>query len=314
MLLECLEPDLYGPVTILQCLRRHGHTKVCIKDAAQEALYIRTVQAAFLEKTLAEQWSQPLVKKCIEQLPGDALEAFRFLRDIPNKDNYATDEALFTAIKNSENSELILETFTKVLETQKPKAIVACFSSLVSKNPATRKPIIDKAIAAIMATATSREENAKLIAISERLFTYFSGFVPAKYQKSWEAFKVMMEEHRRVSDQLHHEILCYAYSTSQKKAVEQENGLYEHLENFARSEEPATYWAIIPDSLKKEYALSFTALLHRLIASPAKNVAPKVYEDLLAEFTKSCAKLPCKTSIQAMNASVKFLNKIASNM
>lgn len=325
-LLECMEPTLYGPVTTEQCLRRHGHTKLCIKDVSDDMLniYTRNIQADFLQKTLSKKWNLPLVKDLIKKLPVDATETFRFLRNIPDKNrgtakrpDYSSDAELFVACRNSEDSALILESFDIALQTKEPEYVVTALSSLISKNEATRKTIVDKTIAALMATSiVSPEETAKNINLSHRLCKYFDNFVPEKYQKAWAAFKIILEEYLRISEQLNGEVIFEAFSTSKKSVIEPEKELYEFIEKFIASEEPKSLWDTIPQPLKLEHAPSFVCVLHRLIANPTQNQEAKTYEEILTSFTNTCATLPSeiRTAIKAMKLSTQFLNKIAAQL
>ncbi|MBS0634963.1 MAG: hypothetical protein JSR37_05840 [Verrucomicrobia bacterium] len=290
-ILECMEPKLYGPVTIGQCLRRMGHSEVCIKEATGDdvALFTRTVQTSFLQHTLPKAWSRSFAKMVINKLPKDAVEALRFLRDIENKDrgdnetpDYSTDRELFTACRTSDNAELIIESYDTALKTGDGDYIVLAFSSLLSTNEAAQQTIIEKTIAAIMDTTPSK--------ISEHLCDYIAKALPEPLRQEWKLCTAILYENHRLLSQLKFESCFFlAYSCSKKSVIETEK-LYGKLENFANSANPKDYWESIRSELKHEFAITFYCLLSKLIANPPNNQTKETYEEIQKEFMEKTVK------------------------
>lgn len=290
-ILECMEPKLYGPVTIGQCLRRMGHSEVCIKEATDDdvALFTRTVQASFLQKTLAESWNLPLVQSTIKKLPKSDLEALRFVRELQNKNrgdeehpDYSTDRRLFNACRESNNAELIVESYDQALKTENCDYIVLAFRSLLSKNEAAQQKIIEKTLAAIMATGSNK--------ISEHLCDSIANALPEPLRQEWLLCTAIVYENHRLVTQLEFESCIFlAYSCSKKDVLETEN-LYDTLEAFQASEEPKQYWESIRSELKHEHALTFYCLLSQLIANPPNNQTKETYEEIQKEFMEKTVK------------------------
>ncbi|MCE5295353.1 MAG: hypothetical protein LLF94_12185 [Chlamydiales bacterium] len=316
--------QIWGPRTSEQVLRGERHTDTCVKDLTIGELdvYTRRVQTVFLQKTFAQNWAKSFMSELIQAIPTNALEALRFLLTVPDKKrpeygetvDYSTDIELYKACKKTQDVACCIAAFDAALATKDAELIASAFEVLPGNNGKVAKYFLEKVQSALFLLSGQKDDDQK---ISKRLFSCLGTNVARTHQQKWIDFTYCFREYYRIDYQLDDSMLASAYSTTAKgtASLDAESPLYDHLNGMLQSADPQKTWEEIPDSEKKEHAVSFACLFLRVRLTSTNEQKLEAFRCITKEFMAETVKgldSKLQESIQLLLKADNFLYKFGS--